>query len=100
MNIVTYTAADGLAAPTPDGAVYYGLIRQIPWEHYDRRRAAIREWDLSDAELLDALGPKRLSDGVLMEPVAGTPIVRVVTRDYDSGDFLVLYRVAFRKVEP
>jgi hypothetical protein len=101
MNLVTYTAADGLglAERRTDGAVYYGIIRHIPREHYDRRRAAILEWDLSASELDALYSPVRLSD-CTMEPVPGTQIERVVTLDHGTGNFMVLYRIAFRKAEP
>lgn len=96
---VTWTAADGLAESAPGGAVYYGVVRRIPDEEYDRRRAAILEWDLSDNEV-DALCSLQQLTNALIEPVPGSPIERVVTRDHVTREYLVLYRVAFRKVEP
>jgi hypothetical protein len=95
--IVSCSAADSVVGRAAEGAVYHGVLRRIPRDQYGGQ--AVREWELSTSELDALLAPLTLSDAVA-EPLPGAAIERVVTIDHATGDFIVLWRVAFRKVEP
>jgi hypothetical protein len=95
------SAADGLAglaglAAAPRDAVYYGVVRRIPRDQYGG--SVILEWDLSPTELQTLQSPMQFADATA-ESVREAPIERIVTLDRDTGEWLVLWRIAFRKVD-
>lgn len=86
---------DGLGGP-PEHE-YFGFVEQvrISGSEEDRKRAL----ETSVLRVREYLGPFRLPDGRLVEPVPGKHVERYEVYDYGSDDLIVLWRVPVRPVE-
>lgn len=76
---------------------YYGFVERVnvSGTAEDRRRAL----ETSVLRVHEYLGPVRLPDGRVVEPVPGKPVERYEVYDYESDDLIVLWRVPVRPVE-
>lgn len=82
---------DDLNQPPENEYVGFGERFQIDSEK-ERREALER----SVARMQEYLGPFRLSDRRVVEPVPGRCVERYEVNDIDTGDLLVLWRIAVR----
>lgn len=76
---------------TPPQHFYCGFMRQIKNVDADLIASAV--------EIKKYLGPRRLADGTLAEPVPGVDIERYEVFDIENDDILVFWRVPMRLVK-